>query len=80
MDDGSDAQVVQVPLQEPQRGEGSGLGHFPEGAGQLGKELPVLLFRLKGLVLDLGKDKEDQEWVTKFVTSLDRQLAEQTSS
>jgi hypothetical protein len=37
------------------------------------------LFRLQGLALDLGKDKEDQELVTKFVTSLDRQLAEQTS-
>jgi hypothetical protein len=38
------------------------------------------MFRLQGLALDLSKDKEDQELVTKFVTSLDRRLAEQTSS
>jgi hypothetical protein len=37
-----------------------------------GEELPALLFRLQGLALDMGKDKEDQKPVTKFVTSLDR--------
>jgi hypothetical protein len=45
-----------------------------------GEELPALLFRLQSLASDLGKDKDDQELVTKFVTSLDRRLAEQTSS
>jgi hypothetical protein len=29
---------------------------------------------------DLGKDKDDQELVTKFITSLERRLAERTSS
>ncbi|GAQ91508.1 hypothetical protein KFL_007970030 [Klebsormidium nitens] len=45
-----------------------------------GEELPSLLFRLQGLALDLEKPEGDQELVTKFVTSLDRRLAEQTSS
>jgi hypothetical protein len=45
-----------------------------------GEELPALLFRLQGLARDLGKDKGDQELVIKFVTSLDRRLAEETSS
>jgi hypothetical protein len=40
----------------------------------------VLLFQLQSLASDLGKDKEDQELVTKFITSLDRRLAKQTSS
>jgi hypothetical protein len=47
---------------------------------ELGEELPALLFRLQGLASDLGNDKDDQELVTKFIPSLDRRLAEQTSS
>jgi hypothetical protein len=31
-------------------------------------ELPVLLFQLQSLASDLGKDKDDQELVTKFIT------------
>lgn len=45
-----------------------------------GEDLPSLLFRLQGLALDLGKSLGDQELVTKFVTCLDRRLAEQTNS
>eukprot|EP00243_Klebsormidium_subtile_P005409 TRINITY_DN215_c0_g2_i2.p1 TRINITY_DN215_c0_g2~~TRINITY_DN215_c0_g2_i2.p1 ORF type:complete len:364 (+),score=89.29 TRINITY_DN215_c0_g2_i2:170-1261(+) len=45
-----------------------------------GEDLPSLLFRLQGLALDLGKPLGDQELVVKFVTSLDRRLAEQTNS
>jgi hypothetical protein len=45
-----------------------------------GEELPSLLFWLKGLARDLGKREDDQELVTKFVTSLDWRLAEQASS
>jgi hypothetical protein len=44
------------------------------------EELPALLFRLQGLASDLEKPDGDQELVTKFVTSFDRRLAEQTSS
>jgi hypothetical protein len=44
-----------------------------------GKDLPSLLFRLQGLAMDLGKLLGDQELVTKFVTCLDRRLAEQTN-
>jgi hypothetical protein len=44
------------------------------------EELLALLFRLQSLARDLGKDKDDQELVTKFVTSLDWRLAEQTSA
>ncbi|GAQ87150.1 hypothetical protein KFL_003340140 [Klebsormidium nitens] len=47
---------------------------------ETGEELPSLLFRLQGLAEDLEKPKDDQELVTKFITSLDRRLAEQTSS
>jgi hypothetical protein len=45
-----------------------------------GEDLPLLLFRLQGLALDLGKPLEDRELITKFVTCLDRRLAEQTNS
>jgi hypothetical protein len=45
-----------------------------------GEDLPSLLFRLQGLALDLGKPLGDQELVTKFVTCLDRRLAEQANS
>ncbi|GAQ84327.1 hypothetical protein KFL_001850020 [Klebsormidium nitens] len=44
-----------------------------------GEDLPSLLFRLQGLALDLGQPLGDQELVTKFVTCLDRRLAEQTN-
>jgi hypothetical protein len=44
-----------------------------------GEELLALRFRLLGLTSNLGKDKKDQELVTKFVTSLDRRMAKQTS-
>lgn len=45
-----------------------------------GEELPSLLFRLKGLATDLDKQGADQELVAKFITSLERRFAEQTSS
>jgi hypothetical protein len=44
------------------------------------EDLPSLLFRLQSLALDLGKPLGNQELVTKFVTCLDRRLAEQTNS
>jgi hypothetical protein len=43
-------------------------------------ELPALHFRPRNLARDLGKDKGDQELVTKFVTSLDRRLTKVTSA
>jgi hypothetical protein len=45
-----------------------------------GEELPALLSRLQSLARDLVRDKDDQELVTKFITSLDRRLAEQISA
>jgi hypothetical protein len=45
-----------------------------------GEELPAFRFRLQNLARDLGKDKSDQELMTKFVTSLDKRLAEETSA
>jgi hypothetical protein len=53
------------------------VGHFPEGAGGGALDAVVPAARL---ALDLGKDKDDQELVTKFVTTLDKRLAEQSSS
>jgi hypothetical protein len=45
-----------------------------------GEELPLLLFRLQGLALDMEKPLKDKELVGKFVASLDRRLAEQTNT
>jgi hypothetical protein len=45
-----------------------------------GEELPALLFRRQSVARDLGKDKDDQALIMKFVTSLDRRLAEQASA
>lgn len=45
---------------------------------EAGEELPALLFRLQELAFDLEKRLDDQELATKFVTSLERRLSEQT--
>ena len=42
-----------------------------------GEDLPSLLFRLRGLAEDLGK-QDEQELAAKFVTALEWRLAEQT--